>query len=67
MRTIRIRSRLRQSDVGASARVPRAVVAQIERGNLDGVRIGQLRAVVVALRADLDIILRWNGRTWTAC
>jgi len=41
--------------------VPRAVVAQIERGNLDGVRIGQLRAVVVALRADLDIILRWNG------
>ena len=60
-RAIRIRSRLRQSDVGASARVPRAVVAQIERGNLDGVRIGQLRAVVVALRADLDIILRWNG------
>src|SRR5665811_1227526 len=55
-RAIRIRSRLRQSDVGARARV-----AQIERGNLDGVRIGQLRAVVVALRADLDIILRWNG------
>lgn len=61
LRAIRIRSRLRQSDVGAGARVPRAVVARIERGDLDGVRVGQLRAVVVALRADLDIILRWNG------
>jgi transcriptional regulator with XRE-family HTH domain len=61
LRAIRIRSRLRQSDVGAGARVPRAVVARIERGDLDGVRVGQLRAVVVALRADLDIVLRWNG------
>lgn len=35
--------------------------ASPERGDLDGVRVGQLRAVVVALQADLDIILRWNG------
>jgi transcriptional regulator with XRE-family HTH domain len=61
LRAIRIRSSLRQSDVGARARVPRAVVARIERGDLDGVRVGQLRAVVAALRADLEIILRWNG------
>jgi transcriptional regulator with XRE-family HTH domain len=61
LRAIRIRARLRQCDVSAGARVPRAVVARIERGDLDGVRVGQLRAVVVALRADLDIVLRWNG------
>ena len=61
LRAIRIRSRLRQSDVGAGARVPRTVVTRIERGDLDGVRVGQLRAVIVALRADLDIVLRWNG------
>jgi hypothetical protein len=41
--------------------VPRAVVARIERGDLDGVRVGQLRAVAVGLRADLDLVLRWDG------
>ncbi len=61
LRAIRLRARLRQSDVSGGARVPRDVVARIERGDLDGVRVGQLRAAVVALRADLDIVLRWNG------
>jgi transcriptional regulator with XRE-family HTH domain len=61
LRAIRIRSGLRQSDVGARARVPRAVVAQMERGDLTRVRVGQLRAVAGALRADLEIVLRWNG------
>lgn len=41
--------------------MPRAVVARIERGDLDGVRVGQLRAVAAGLRADLDLVLRWDG------
>jgi transcriptional regulator with XRE-family HTH domain len=60
-RAIRLRLRLRHVDVAERARVPRAVVARIERGDLDGVRVGQLHAVAVALRADLDLVLRWNG------
>jgi transcriptional regulator with XRE-family HTH domain len=61
LRAIRIRLRLRQADVAARAKVPRAAVARIERGDLDGVRLGQLRAVAIALRADLDLVLRWEG------
>jgi transcriptional regulator with XRE-family HTH domain len=61
LRAIRIRQRLRCVDVAERARVPRAVVARIERGELDSVRVGQLRAVALALRADLDLVLRWNG------
>jgi transcriptional regulator with XRE-family HTH domain len=61
LRAIRIRLRLRQADVAGRAKVPRAAVARIERGDLDGVRLGQLRAVAIALRADLDLVLRWDG------
>lgn len=41
--------------------MPRAVIAAVERGDLARVRVGQLLAVAIALRADLDIVLRWNG------
>ena len=41
--------------------MPRAVIASLERGDLARVRVGQLLAIAVALRADLDIVLRWSG------
>lgn len=61
VRVLRTRANLRQVDVEGAAGVPRAVVARIERGDLAGVRLGQLLAVAGSLQADLDVSLRWNG------
>ena len=61
LRAIRIRTNLTQPVVAARAGVPRAVVARIERGDLARVRVEQLLALAAALRADIDIVLRWNG------
>ncbi len=61
LRAIRIRTNLTQRAVAVRANVPRAAVASIERGDLARVRIEQLVAVSTALRADIDIVLRWEG------
>ncbi len=61
LRAIRIRANSTQKEVANRSNVPRAVIASIERGNLARVRVGQLQAVAVALGADLDLALRWNG------
>ena len=61
LRAIRTRTNLTQHVVAARAGVPRAVVARIERGDLARVRVEQLLALAAALRADIDIVLRWNG------
>lgn len=56
-----MRARLRQADVAARTGVPRAVVARIERGDLDRVTVGALRSVAGALQADHEVTIRWNG------
>ncbi len=61
IRALRVRQRLRQSDLAGQARVPRSVIARIERGDLARVHVGALAAVAAALHADLDLGLRWNG------
>ncbi len=61
VRAIRIRASFTQKQVAEASGVPRGVIACVERGDLARVRVGQLLAIVVALRADLDMILRWNG------
>jgi transcriptional regulator with XRE-family HTH domain len=61
LRAIRVRANSTQKQVAEGAKVPRAVIASMERGDLARVRVGQLQAVAVALRADLDVVLRWNG------
>ena len=61
VRALRVRANLRQADVETAAGVPRAVVARIERGDLAGVRLGQLLAVAGSLDADLEVLIRWNG------
>jgi transcriptional regulator with XRE-family HTH domain len=61
LRAIRIRANSTQKEIAGSAEVPRAVIASVERGDLARVRVGQLQAIAVALQADLDIVLRWNG------
>jgi len=61
LRAIRIRTNLTQTAVATRADVPRAVVARVERGDIARVQVGQMLAIAVALRADVDVVLRWNG------
>ena len=61
LRAIRIRTNLTQQVVATRAGVARALVSRIERGDLACVRVEQLLALAAALRADIDIVLRWNG------
>lgn len=61
VRAIRIRANLTQGVAATRAGVPRAVVASVERGDLGRVRVEQLVAIAAALRADIDVLLRWSG------
>ena len=61
LRAIRIRANSTQKEVAEASNVPRAVISCVERGDLARVRVGQLLAIAVELRADIDLVLRWNG------
>lgn len=61
LRRIRVRLGLRQADVAARARMPRGVVSRIERGDLDDVPLGRLRAAASVLEAGVNLDLRWRG------
>lgn len=61
LRAIRVRKRLRQSDVALLARVPREDVIAIEAGRLAGIDWGRVRAVAQALEASLRTDVRWQG------
>ena len=61
LRAIRIRTGRTQGEVSIAAGVPRSVVQAVERGRLERVRIGDLRAIAGALDANVDLILRWRG------
>lgn len=60
-RALRIRSRLRQADVAARAKVSPSTISRVERGRIGTITLGKLRRVSEALDADLDVRLRWNG------
>ncbi len=61
LRAIRLRMNLTQKVVAARAGVPRAVIGRVERGDLTRVRVDQLLALASAVRADVDIVLHWEG------
>jgi transcriptional regulator with XRE-family HTH domain len=53
--------RLTQRDVAIASDVPRGVVAAVERGRLERVRLGHLTRLAAALDATVDHTLRWRG------
>lgn len=61
LRVMRIRKRLRQSDVARRAGLRRETVSRLERGGSGRVPLDQVRSVAVALGASLDVRLRWQG------
>jgi transcriptional regulator with XRE-family HTH domain len=60
-RALRVRSRKRQADVGAAARLSRSKVSRVERGLIGSVGVADLDRLANALGATLEIRLRWNG------
>ena len=60
-RAVRVKRRWRQEDVAARAGVSRGVVSLIERGHLEAVTFGALRAVAHALDIRVDLVARWHG------
>lgn len=61
LRAIRIRKRLRQSDVSAAAGIPRHVAILIEAGRLSEVRFGDIRLYAAALGARFNGSVLWQG------
>lgn len=55
---VRRDKRLRQRDVGRSARIGQSVVSRVERGRIDGVTVRTLERIASALELDLRIELR---------
>lgn len=61
MRALRRRQRLRQLDVAARARVSQNTVSRMELGRVGRVPFSTLRAVGLALDADVELSVRWHG------
>ena len=49
LRSMRVRKRLRQIDVAARAGVSDSLISRMERGHLDEMTVGSIRAVATAL------------------
>lgn len=61
VRAIRLRLRLRQSDVAARARVSRSSISLLERGFADRLSVATIEAIAAALGARLATRLTWHG------
>jgi transcriptional regulator with XRE-family HTH domain len=60
-RTVRHRLGMRQTDVAKRAAVSVWLIRKVERGRLDGVRVGSLRRIGEALEIRIVIDARWRG------
>ena len=61
LRSIRIRLRLRQVDVGKMAGLSQQLVSLLELGSLEHVSVPALRRVARAVGAEVVISIRWRG------
>ena len=61
VRRVRLRLGLRQEDVAARSSVSPATVSRVERGHLDSLSIGAIRAVASTLEIRVDLVPRWRG------
>jgi transcriptional regulator with XRE-family HTH domain len=61
VRRIRRESGLRQVDVAGTAGVSRSTVSDVERGLIETMDVGTVRAVIVAVGAHLVLDVRWRG------
>jgi transcriptional regulator with XRE-family HTH domain len=61
IRAIRVRMGWRQEDLAGRAGVSRSWVSNVERGKATTADVARLQATCVALGADLDVRVRWQG------
>ncbi len=61
LRAIRVRKRLRQSDVATRAGVSQCTVSRLERGPISDATLGTLRRVAEALEARVVVSIRWQA------
>ena len=61
VRDVRVARNMRQEDVAARAGVSREMVSRLERGLLDGMTIGNLRAVSRAMQMPSIVGLGWRS------
>jgi transcriptional regulator with XRE-family HTH domain len=61
LRAVRVHRGRTQRELARDAGVSDSAVSRIERGRLDGVTVGTLQRVSVALDARLDLLVRWRG------
>ena len=61
VRAVRIRRRLRQTDVALAAGVSRTSVSRIERGHVGTLAVDTLRRVAGVLDVRIDLIARWRA------
>lgn len=64
-RSVRLRRRLRQRDVGAAAGVSDVIVSRLERGHLTGMPLGTLRRIGGVLEIRVGLIARWRGGSYS--
>jgi transcriptional regulator with XRE-family HTH domain len=58
---VRLRLKLRQQDVAQLAHVSQSIVSQIDRGDIEGLQLRTIRAVLGALEIELGVDARWRG------
>lgn len=61
LRALRHRRSWRQDDVATKGGVSQDAVSRAERGQLEGMTLGRLAAIVRALEADLVVTIRWRA------
>jgi len=59
--SLRVKQRLRQQDVAAAAGLGRGRVTKLEAGQIDELRVGELRRCFDALGARLDLVASYRG------
>lgn len=59
--TLRVRLRLRQQDVAAAAGLNRGRVTKLEAGQIDELRVREVRSCFEALGARLDLVAGYRG------
>jgi transcriptional regulator with XRE-family HTH domain len=61
LRSIRVRRRLRLDDVAEMSGVSASVISRMERGHVDEITVGRIRAVAKALDVRMELLPRWRA------
>jgi transcriptional regulator with XRE-family HTH domain len=61
VRTVRLRRKFRQEDLGRAAGVSRATISLVERGHCESLSLATIRRIAGALDVRVDVVGWWRG------